>query len=44
MKNNQKGKVSAEYLIEKYADMVYRIALLQTKNKSDADDVFQVFR
>ena len=41
MKNIDDSKLSAEYFIEKYADMVYRIALLQTKNKSDADDVFQ---
>lgn len=27
--------------IEKYAGMVYRLAFSQTKNKSDADDVFQ---
>lgn len=27
--------------IEKYSDMVYRIALNQMKNKSDAEDVFQ---
>ena len=27
--------------MEKYGDMVYRIAVNQTKNKSDADDVFQ---
>ena len=41
MKNTPNDKLSAEYFVKKYADMVYRIALLQTKNKSDADDVFQ---
>lgn len=41
MKKTFDSKLSAEYFIEKYADMVYRIALLQTKNKNDADDVFQ---
>lgn len=33
--------LSSSELIEKYADMVYRIALLQAKNKNDADDIFQ---
>ena len=30
-----------EDTIEKYSDMVYRLAFSQMKNKSDADDVFQ---
>jgi RNA polymerase sigma-70 factor (ECF subfamily) len=30
-----------EMLLDKYADMVYKIALNQMKNKSDADDIFQ---
>jgi len=30
-----------EDTIEKYSDMVYRLAISQMKNKSDADDVFQ---
>lgn len=29
------------YMIEKYADMVYRIALTRTNNKQDSEDVFQ---
>ncbi|WP_460054612.1 RNA polymerase sigma factor [Pseudolactococcus yaeyamensis] len=28
-------------LIESYADMVYRIAFVRMKNKSDAEDIFQ---
>ena len=28
-------------VIEKYSNMVYRLALAQTKNKHDAEDVFQ---
>ena len=27
--------------IEKYGDMVYKIAMNQMKNRSDADDIFQ---
>ena len=30
-----------EEIIETYADMVYRIAYVQMKKKSDADDIFQ---
>ena len=30
-----------EDTIEKYSDMIYRLAFSQMKNKSDADDVFQ---
>lgn len=33
--------LSANELIDQHADLVYRIALLHTKNKSDADDIFQ---
>ena len=29
------------YMIEKYADMVYRIALTRTNNKHDSEDIFQ---
>lgn len=29
------------YMVEKYADMVYRIALTRTNNKSDSEDIFQ---
>lgn len=28
-------------VLKKYSDMVYRLALARTKNKSDAEDVFQ---
>ncbi|XID90277.1 RNA polymerase sigma factor [Paenibacillaceae bacterium WGS1546] len=28
-------------VLSKYSDMVYRLALSQTKNKADAEDVFQ---
>lgn len=34
-------KITPEEAIERYADMVYRIALLQVKNTADADDIFQ---
>lgn len=30
-----------EHVLECYADMVYRLALLRTGNKSDGEDVFQ---
>lgn len=38
-----KGKngVNPQEAVDEYADMVYRLALLQVKNKLDADDVFQ---
>lgn len=29
------------YIIEKYSDMVYRLAIARTKNKEDAEDIFQ---
>lgn len=32
---------AAEERIRKYGDMVYRLALARTGNKSDADDIFQ---
>ena len=34
-------KITAEGAIDRYADMVYRLALSQMKNKTDADDIFQ---
>lgn len=37
----ENDKITADSAIDKYADMVYRLALSQMKNKSDADDVFQ---
>lgn len=30
-----------EYLIEKYADTVYRLAMARTRNKENAEDAFQ---
>lgn len=37
----EKERITADSAIGRYADMVYRLALSQMKNKSDADDVFQ---
>ena len=34
-------QITAESAIDRYADMVYRLALSQMKNQSDADDLFQ---
>lgn len=34
-------EIAFDHAIEKYSNMVYRIAVNQLKNKSDADDVFQ---
>ncbi|MHC5227742.1 RNA polymerase sigma factor [Enterococcus sp. LJL99] len=40
--NKGKGTpLDIEEIIETYADMVYRIAYVQMKKKSDADDIFQ---
>lgn len=33
--------LTAEELIERYADMVYRLALAGVKNRTDAEDIFQ---
>ena len=33
--------ISCESIIEEYADLVYRVALSQVKNKHDAEDIFQ---
>lgn len=30
-----------DYLLDKYSDMIYRLALARTRNKEDAEDVFQ---
>ena len=35
------GIVNAEAAIYTYGEMVYRLALIQMKNRSEADDVFQ---
>lgn len=37
----EKFQVDLEKAISQYADMVYRIAVTITRNKADADDVFQ---
>lgn len=37
----EKTEFTPEEVIERYADMVYRLALLQVKNRTDADDIFQ---
>lgn len=34
-------QITAEAAIDRYADMVYRLALSQMKNRTDADDLFQ---
>lgn len=34
-------QITAEKAIDRYADMVYRLALSQMKNRTDADDIFQ---
>lgn len=34
-------KLTPENIIDKYADMVYRLALTEVKNQTDADDIFQ---
>lgn len=36
-----KEAITVDEAIDRYADMVYRLALSQMKNKSDADDLFQ---
>lgn len=38
---NSTEKITPEAVIDKYADMVYRLALVQVKNPADADDIFQ---
>ncbi len=35
------GRINVETAIHTYGEMVYRLALIQMKNKSEADDVFQ---
>lgn len=34
-------RITAQEAIDRYADMVYRLALSQMKNTTDADDLFQ---
>lgn len=33
--------LTAEEIIDRYADMVYRLAVSQVRNRPDADDIFQ---
>ena len=43
-KKNENGDIrliDANKALDDYSDMVYRIALLHMKNKSDAEDIFQ---
>ena len=34
-------RITTQAAIDRYADMVYRLALSQMKNTTDADDLFQ---
>lgn len=34
-------QITTEAAVDRYADMVYRLALAQMKNRTDADDLFQ---
>lgn len=34
-------QITADAAVDRYADMVYRLALSQMKNRADADDLFQ---
>ena len=40
MRKGQK-QIDVEEALQTYGDMVYRLALVQMKNRSEADDVFQ---
>lgn len=39
--NSQSPEERIDYIIDRYKDMVYRIAMNQLKNQADADDIFQ---
>lgn len=41
MKENHQFEFDIDEAVRRYADMVYRLALLNVKNHSDAEDVFQ---
>lgn len=41
MRKNQLIDLNVDEILEKHADMVYRIAFVQMKNQSDAEDIFQ---
>lgn len=34
-------RITPEEAVDRYADMVYRLALLRVNNRADADDIFQ---
>ena len=38
---SRRANFCAEWVLEEYADMVYRLAIIHMKNKTDAEDVFQ---
>lgn len=38
---SKEEQITAQAAIDRYADMVYRLALSQMKNTADADDLFQ---
>ena len=35
------AELTAEEIIDRYGDMVYRLAVSQVRNRTDADDIFQ---
>lgn len=37
----KKSELTAEEVIDRYADMVYRLAVSQVKKQADAEDIFQ---
>lgn len=37
----RKAEITAEEVIDRYADMVYRLAVSQVKKQADAEDIFQ---
>ena len=41
MEQHQMHEIDCEAIVEKYGDMVYRLAVNQTKSTTEADDVFQ---
>lgn len=36
-----KERITVDEVIDRYADMVYRLSFSQMKNRADADDLFQ---
>lgn len=41
MKDNQTFEIDIDNVVRRYADMVYRLAVLNTKNRFEAEDAFQ---